>query len=328
MSVRPTSDTLEKWARELDSSGDYRVLRRLRQRPIVGEAPKLHERVAIIVDTETTGLDCRRDEVIEIAMVAFTYDQQGSVGNVIGTFDSLREPSVPFGREITKLTGITPEMVQGRHLDQPALAAFVEPAALLIAHNAAFDRPMCEKLSSSFAKKPWACSATEIDWKHFGFEGTKLSYLLSQSGIFHSGHRALDDCFALLDILAQKLPGADVTALQCLLSSARKTRYRIWVRGTYEVRTFLKARGYKWNPGGNGLPRSWWIEIDESEKDAELSFLQTTYKLSSSARTVERMTAFNRFRIPKVAQSFAMPGNTAQVAYHNVANTIEHVNKR
>ena len=298
MSANHNDDTREKWARELDASGDYRVLRRLRERSIVPRTGGVHEKIAIIVDTETTGLDLARDEVIEIAMIAFTYDQRGSGGNVIGTFDSLREPSVTFGPDIVKLTGITPEMVKGRQLDQTTLATFLEPAALLIAHNAAFDRPMCEKLSSSFARKPWACSATEIDWRHFGFEGTKLAYLLNHLGIFHAGHRALDDCFALLEVLAAPLPGTNEPALHRLLSSARKTRYRIWVRSPYDQRDLLKARGYKWNPGGAGRPRRWWIEIPEEDKHAELSFLQTHANLRSGDLNIERMTAFNRFRFP------------------------------
>jgi DNA polymerase-3 subunit epsilon len=144
-----------------------------------------------VVDTETTGLDLQTDEVIEIGMIAFPYDRSSQMGNVIGTFSALRQPSTPISSEVARLTGISNEMVAGKTIDKAALEEFLAPAALIIAHNAAFDRPMCEKLTDTFAKKPWACSATEVDWRHYGFEGTKLAYILNQFGKFHSGHRAI-----------------------------------------------------------------------------------------------------------------------------------------
>jgi DNA polymerase-3 subunit epsilon len=138
----------ETAARMLEATGDYRVLRRLQPRPIVVSSVRRQgEKIAVIVDTETTGLDHTRNEVIELGMVAFTYDEDGRIGDVIGTFNALREPSVPISSEITRLTGITPEMVAGQVLDLEAVERFIAPAELIIAHNARFDRPFCERLS-------------------------------------------------------------------------------------------------------------------------------------------------------------------------------------
>jgi len=47
-----------------------------------------------------------------------------------------------------------------------------------------------------------AWSVSEIDWSARGFEGTKLGDLIGQAGYFHDGHRAVDDGFALLEVLA------------------------------------------------------------------------------------------------------------------------------
>ena len=88
------------------------------------------------MDVETTGLDHRRDEVIEIGMVAFVHDAAGRVGPVIGAINALREPSVEITLAITKLTGITPEMVAGQVLDLDTVRALLETADLMIAHNA------------------------------------------------------------------------------------------------------------------------------------------------------------------------------------------------
>jgi DNA polymerase-3 subunit epsilon len=64
----------------LEATGDYRVLRRLQPRPVVvSRAPRQGEGIAIILDTETTGLDHTQDEVIELGIVAFVYDEEGGL---------------------------------------------------------------------------------------------------------------------------------------------------------------------------------------------------------------------------------------------------------
>jgi DNA polymerase-3 subunit epsilon len=60
-----------------------------------------------------TGLDPRKDEVIELGMVKFDYLPDGRVGGVKDVFSSFNEPSVPIPTEVTALTGITDQMVGG-----------------------------------------------------------------------------------------------------------------------------------------------------------------------------------------------------------------------
>jgi DNA polymerase-3 subunit epsilon len=288
---------LEKSISALEETGQFRVLRRAQLGPTERPLSSAEDsRIAIIVDTETTGLDVLRDEVVEIGMIAFPYDRRGNVGSVINTFGAMQQPSQAISAEISALTGISNEMLHGRTIDRTSLETFVKPASLIVAHNAAFDRPMCERLSSSFAEKPWACSATEIDWRRFGFEGTKLTYILNQFGQFHSGHRAIDDCTALFNILKAPLVGTDGSVFAEILSCARKTRYRISVVSPYELRNALKARGYRWYPGGSGRPRSWWIEASEERQTEELNFLFRESRLPRDRILVERLTALNRYK--------------------------------
>jgi DNA polymerase-3 subunit epsilon len=94
--------------------------------------------------------------------------------------------SIVLPTEITKLTGITDDMVAGQSIDMAALQALIEPADLLIAHKAGFDRPFCEAFSHLFSAKAWACSNCEIDWSLRGYEGTKLGYLLGQAGYLYA----------------------------------------------------------------------------------------------------------------------------------------------
>lgn len=284
----------DQLVRDLEATGDYKVLRRLKPRAVSEPSPA-DGRVGLIIDTETTGLDLVRDEVIELGLLAFRYTDEGEVGPVIERYDGLREPQTRMSDEAIALTGITPELLQGRHLDDETVIRITESADLLIAHNAGFDRPMCERLFSIFRDKPWACSATEIPWKSHGFDGVKLNYLLTQTGYFNNGHRALDDCDSLLEVLDQKLSGGEA-ALATLLSSARQTRYRVWVQAPYDARERLKRRGYRWNPGENGRPRGWWFEGDGTAIISEEQFLQEI-GLGAESTSIERQTAFDRYTL-------------------------------
>lgn len=53
--------------------------------------------------------------------------------------------------KITAITGIEDAMVEGKSIDRLAVAAFAALAALVIAHNAAFDRKYLER--SRFARR-------------------------------------------------------------------------------------------------------------------------------------------------------------------------------
>ncbi len=288
----------EAAAEALETSGQYRILRRLLPRPVITSRIAVPgEKLAVIVDTETTGLDHTRDEVIEIGMVAFSYSEDGRIGDVVGIFNALREPSLPITPEITRITGITSDMVKGQTIDLDAIGAFLQPAHLVIAHNARLDRPFCERLTHGFALKAWACSHVEVSWSDFGFEGSKLGYLLSQCGWFHQGHRAVEDCHALLEVLAYPLPNDVGCAMSHLLTSARKTVLRLWAEGSpFDMKDTLRKRGYRWNDGTDSRPKSWFIEIPEEAYEAELTFLRQEIYRKDVAPFTQRLTAFERFR--------------------------------
>ncbi|MBD0416856.1 3'-5' exonuclease [Tianweitania sp. Rool2] len=289
----------EKAAARLEDSGRYKVLRKLVPRPIISRGESRFPRLALLVDTETTGLQHARDEVIEIGAIAFTYDDDGRIGDVVDVYGGLQQPSAPIPAEITRLTGITDDMVAGQALEMAKLDALIEPADLVLAHNAAFDRPFCEKLTPSFIPKAWACSVKEINWAELGFEGNKLGYLVGQSGLFHDGHRATDDCHALLEVLAGSQGDAGRTPFAQLLQASAAQRVRIFAQNSpFDMKDHLKNRGYRWSDGSDGRPKAWWIEVDEDLYDAELRYLRTEiYRWEDADPLTLRLSAHDRFRM-------------------------------
>ncbi|MCS3763047.1 3'-5' exonuclease [Bradyrhizobium centrosematis] len=287
---------LAAMAEALSRSADYRVLRRLVPRQPCPSPVGCETRTAILLDTETTGLDHARDEIIELGMVKFDYSADGRIICVRDTFSAFKEPSAPISAEVTALTGITDEMVAGHKFDDAAVAAFVENGVITIAHNSGFDRKFVERYWPVFEHKAWGCSMSEIDWRRHGFAGSQLGYLLNGAGYFHQAHPAVDDCHALLEILAFELPTIGSPALALLLETARKPTMRVWAEQTaFELKDSLKRRGYRWNDGSDGRPKSWFIDVDETALEDEIAFLRTQIYMQDIEPTVQRLTAFTRF---------------------------------
>ncbi len=295
--TQKTATDDETLAGYLESTGNYRVLRRLQPRAVVDRPRPEFPRQGVILDTETTGLDHRTDEIIEIGVITFTFDDNGAIGDVTGIYGGLRQPAIAIPEEITRLTGITDEMVAGQSIDMARLTSLVADADLIVAHNAGFDRPFCETFSPIFRDKAWACSVSEIDWRVRGFEGNKLGYLIGQSGYFHDGHRAVDDCFALLEVLKQTRPGQSSTPFAELREASQRSRVRLYAENSpFDMKDHLKKRGYRWSDGSDGRPKSWWVELPEEKLDEELHFLRTEIYRWDADPTVKYLTALDRFK--------------------------------
>jgi DNA polymerase-3 subunit epsilon len=231
-------------------------------------------------------------------MVKFDYLPDGRIAGLRDVLSSFNEPSTPIPPEVTALTGITNEMVAGQRVDEEAVSSFADDAVIVIAHNASFDRKFAERYWPIFQRKAWGCSATEVEWRKHGFEGSRLGYLLNGAGFFHQAHRAVDDCHALLEILAFTLPTTGTSALAVLLEQARRKTMRVWAeRSPFDLKDKLKRRGYRWSDGSDGRPRSWYVDIDESRLDDEISFLKTEIYLGDTELRLQTLTAFDRFSV-------------------------------
>lgn len=264
--------------RLIEASPDLRLLRRV-PAPSAWPLPSAsgETRKGVFVDTETTGLDQDTDEVIELALLPFEYERES--GRMVSVdeaqaLSALRQPSFPIPAESTRLHGITNEMVAGQAIDAERVKAVVEPAHLVITHNAGFDRPMVERLWPLFEEKHWACSFVGVDWKAEGIGSAKLDYLLYAQGWFHDGHRALSDALATLFLLTLPLPLSKKLAFASLLECARRPLRAVRAEETaFEQRAALKARGYRWDEGKGKRAKAWWIMTNEPE--AEVSWLRT-----------------------------------------------------
>lgn len=280
----------------LDASDDYRVLRRLHPPEAYQADDGTPTKTAIFLDVETTGLEAGRHEIIELAMVPFTYAQDGRIFKIGEAFQALREPAHPIPPEVTAITGIDDAMVAGKTIDPADVAAFIEKADLIIAHNAGFDRRFMEIFCEDFVHKPWACSMSQVDWQAEGFETLKLSFLAATAGFFYDKHRAVHDCHAAIELLARPLPKSGQRAMAQLLDKARAPSWRIWAsQAPFEMKDVLRQRGYRWNADGVGATKAWTIDVPDARKEEECRFLQEEIYGRPQAINCRKIDAYERF---------------------------------
>jgi len=258
---------------QLTSSGDYKVIRRLKPVDHYNEDNGHEKQLGVYLDTECTGLDPVNDKVIELAMVPFEYDAEGRIYRILPAYNALQDPGIPIPALITRITGIADNMVVGQSIDIDAVGKLLEKTDLVIAHNARFDRPFVEKLHQGFESLPWACSIADVNWNEEGFEGVKLDYLAYKYGYFYEGHRATIDCQAGIELLSKTLPSG-MLVMKRLLNAASRTEVRIWAdRAPFDKKDLLKARGYRWSPGGEGVRKAWYRDVLEADVSAEMLYL-------------------------------------------------------
>ena len=283
--------------RDLEATGDYRVLRRLVPQPSYGAPDDSPRRRALILDTETTGLDPRTDRIIELALLPFEYSSgSGAITDIGAPVTFLEDPGRPIPPEVVDLTGITDAMVAGQRIDDAAANRELEAASLIVAHNAAFDRPFVDRRLPVSRGKAWGCSLREVPWRGAGYASSALEFLLiKKSRLFFDGHRAEADCHALLHLLGTPFEDG-ISPLRHLLDSARQPTIRLWATGApFEQKDALKGRRYRWSNGEDGRPKAWFREVRATELDGETAWLKATVYGGREAWKVEKLTAKERY---------------------------------
>lgn len=204
------------------------------------------ERVLVIVDFETTGIEIENHHAIEMGLVVCQFSPSaGRITSVVDILSMLQQPPVPISEEITGITGITDEMVEGQKFDDETVRQLCALDALWVAWNSRFDRLFFDK-SFPFAwaaNACWACACYEVDWRKLGIAGNSLEGACYQAGRFYDAHRAEPDCKAAAHMLIT-VDGA----LANLLESARIQRYRVESEKIlWRSKAEAKDRGYKYD---------------------------------------------------------------------------------
>lgn len=102
----------------------------------------------VALDLETTGLNPKKDTIIEIAAIKFSLTKK-SGKFCVENFEEktmLIDPKIPLEPEVTLVTGITPQMLHGKKIwseVREKVADFIGDA-VVVGHNILFDKEVLE----------------------------------------------------------------------------------------------------------------------------------------------------------------------------------------
>lgn len=163
---------------------------------------ELTDKVYVVFDIETTGLELTRSGITEIGAVKLV--------NGIATehFTTLIKPDYRIDEENEKLTGISEEMVK----DAPKISSvipdfmkFIE-GAILVAHNAEFDVKFIKYFAGAedYEVKNEVLDTMALARKYMPqLKNHKLNTIADYLGISFNHHRALNDAYCTVDVLTE-----------------------------------------------------------------------------------------------------------------------------
>ena len=146
----------------------------------------------ISLDLETTGLNPKRDRIIEVGAVKV------HKGEVVGEFQSLVNPGRELGEKVCGLTGINDEML----LDAPEIGDIIGPLLkfigddILVGHRVLFDYSFVKKaaVNHSLSFEKMGIDTLKLSRKLLPeLESKSLESVCKYYGIEHKAHRAIGE---------------------------------------------------------------------------------------------------------------------------------------
>lgn len=288
----------------IEQDPNYKLLQRVPEKFPLQASKDSQYFTAAVIDLETMGLDPLTDEIIEIGILWFHFDNTNGILGVSDSYNSLQEPSKPIPEEITKITGITNDAVKGHSIDWSYVQDKLQKTHLVMCHNSQFDRNFLECQTPDFIQAmiknmAFACTIKDIDWKERGFESSKLDYLNFKLGYFYEGHRALNDCYATFNLLMQEQDSFE----ELKINVRKKETLIVAENAPFAKKDLLKQKKYRWSDGQGALPKAWWATLPNDELDDELAWLEAkVYGRDGAALSLPKVEITARKRYSLRAQ--------------------------
>ena len=158
-----------------------------------------------VFDLETTGLDADSDRIVEIGALKICN------GKVLEEYETLVDPERDFPIEAQKVSGITPDMLEGKPNIEKVLPDFLKfiDGCILVAHNANFDMGFIRNNANRLG--------IDLQWPSFctlklarellpDLERKTLDVLAEHYGLtFEARHRSIGDVKVTVGVLEQLL---------------------------------------------------------------------------------------------------------------------------
>ncbi|MGJ7044448.1 PolC-type DNA polymerase III [Thermoanaerobacterium thermosulfurigenes] len=159
----------------------------------------------VVFDIETTGLSSINDNIIEIGAVKIKNFQ------IVDTFETFVNPQVHISKFITKLTGITDDMVKEYPSIEEILPKFLDfiKDSILVAHNANFDVTFIKTKARNLGMEVDNPVLDTLELSRHMYENLKnykLDTVAQHLGVsLENHHRAVDDAKATAEIFIKSI---------------------------------------------------------------------------------------------------------------------------
>jgi len=233
-------------------------------------------RRALLLDTETTGVDPKTDRIIEVAVCLYDL----ALGSSIAVFSALARGDSNAAEHVNGISVALLSEAFAQERVWVGVCELMAHADVILAHKASFDRSFLSvdqgfletwkavggerEAAHDFPTPPWVCTHSHITWP--GTEaGSKTSNNLTSLALSYgvgvlSAHRAMVDVDILARVLTRlKERGTD---LQALVGSAMAPRVKLQALVSFDNKDLAKAAGFSWEP----TSKRWLKECTADEK--------------------------------------------------------------
>lgn len=166
----------------------------------------------LVLDTETSGLSFRMDEIIEFSAVKLAWDGNDFVPDAEADEFIRRWNDRRLDPRIVELTGITDELLREEGISKQAicalLAALLTPRTLIVAYNAQFDLLFLYHLLDRFGDARLLRNLPKLDlltvYRDRRAYPHRLCNAIEAYGLQDSvrnSHRAIDDVRATVEVM-------------------------------------------------------------------------------------------------------------------------------
>jgi DNA polymerase-3 subunit epsilon len=238
-------------------------------------------RVLAMVDTETTGLDSQKHDLLEVACALYDVKR----GCMIEARSWLLHAE---DNPMEKVNGLPAELLseRGRKMTTDEdlramedLARLLLRADAVVAWNAAFDQPWIETYLDRlqllppmfFARPRWVCAMNDMEWPRYSSSRALSSVALAHGVPITDAHRALADVLTMVKLFSRAAElGANVAEMVAKAALPR-VEYRAMV--DYSGKELARGAGFRWDEGRRGWFRKYpaGFEPKEGEVPFQLS---------------------------------------------------------
>jgi len=212
-------------------------------------------RRALLLDTETTGLDAKRDRIVEVAVIL--YDLK--LASPIASFAALARGDSNAAEHINGIpVALLSEAFEQERL-WVAVCDLMAHADVILAHNSSFDKAFVEAAEGfrmtwdtsgkdpNHFQVPWVCTMNHIVWPGAAPASSKslTALALSYGVTVHAAHRAMTDVDILARILS-RVHERGVDLQQLIGSAMSQPRKLVAALVSYDQRALAKDAGFTW----------------------------------------------------------------------------------